>query len=68
MTAVGPAALAVSRSPPGARTRAVVSERWAEGCPRDPFFRQALGQGQTKAGSNRTRGRRKRADQTLVGP
>lgn len=69
MTAVGPEALAASRSPAGAHARAVVSERW-EGCSKDPFFRPALGQGQRKAGSDYIRGWRKRvrADQTLVAP
>lgn len=34
MTAVGPEALAVSRSPPGARARAAGSGRWAKYAPR----------------------------------
>lgn len=69
MKAVGPEAPAVSRSPPGL-ARAVVIGRWAQYCPKDPLFRQALGQCQRKAGSDRTCGRRKRvrADQTLVAP
>lgn len=70
MTAVEPEALAVSRSPPAARARTVGERKMGEVYPTDPLFRPALGQGQRKAGSDRTRGRHKRvrADQTLVAP
>lgn len=70
MKAVGPEALGLSRSPPGARARAVVSGRWAKYAPRIRSSDKHSGQGQRKAGSDHIRGRRKRirADQTLVAP
>lgn len=69
MTAVGPEALAASRSPPGARARAVVSEKMRTML-QGSFLPTGTGQGQRKAGSDYIRGWRKRvrADQTLVAP